>query len=145
MQVASNALNSPAATVLCDLEHDGLDVAVVGDRLRVWPVDLLTAKHELLIRRHRDELITLVGDSGVQARVAVYRQQLSDVPAGRAPAFVFRPGTPYTKAACFSCGVKHPEPRWGRCWKCSLAWRLAARVPIAAEQAAAYDGVRVVA
>ena len=145
MQVASNALNSPAATVLCDLEHDGLDVAVVGDRLRVWPVELLTAKHEVLIRRHRDELITLVGDSGVQARVDAYRRQLKNVPAGSAPAFVFRPGTPYTKSACFSCGAALAEPLYGRCWRCSLSWRLAARVPIAAEQAAAYDAARVVA
>ena len=143
MEVTTNILASPAATVLCDLEHDGLDVAVVGDRLRVWPVELLTAKHELLIRR--DELVALVGDSGVQARVDAYRRQLKDVPAGSAPAFVFRPGTPYTTVACFSCGAEHLQPRWGRCWRCSLSWRLAARVPIAAEQAAVYDGARVVA
>ena len=42
MQVTSNVLNSPAVAVLCDLEHAGLDLAVVNGRLRVWPADLLT-------------------------------------------------------------------------------------------------------
>ena len=144
MQVTQNVLDSPAVAVLCDLEHAGLDLAVVNGRLRVWPVERLTGACELLIQQHRDELVTLVGDSGVRARVAAYRQQLREVPAGSAPAFVFRPGTPYRKTACLSCGVALPEPRWGRCWQCSLAWRLAVRVPIADERAA-YDSARVVA
>ena len=46
---------------------------------------------------------------------------------------------------CFSCGAALPEPRYGRCRRCSLAWRLAVGVPIPAEWAAAYDGARVVA
>ncbi len=145
MPVTQHVLNSPAVAVLYDLEHAGLDLAVVDGRLRVWPVERLTAACELLIQQHRDELVTLVGDSGVQARVAAYRQQLREVPAGSAPAFVLRPGTPYTKAICFSCGAVLPERRWGRCWQCSLAWRLAVRVPIAAERAVVYDEAKVMA
>jgi len=43
MHVTTDALNSPAVAVLCTLEHAGLDLAVVGGRLRVWPVERLTA------------------------------------------------------------------------------------------------------
>jgi hypothetical protein len=37
------------------------------------------------------------------------------------------------------------QPRQCFRWRCSLAWRLAAGVPIPAEHAAAYDRARVVA
>ncbi len=72
MPMTQNVLNSPAVAVLCDLEHDGLDLAVVDGRLRVWPVERLTAEHAQLIQQHRNALVTLVRicDEGVQARVA---------------------------------------------------------------------------
>ena len=143
----TDVLRSPAVAVLCGLEHAGLDLAVVNGRLRVWPVERLTAEHEQLIQQHRDELVTLVRicDEGVQERLAAFKQQLRETPEGTTPDFVFRRGTPYAKAVCFSCGAVLPEPRYGRCWRCSLAWRMSVGVPIPAERAAVYDGARVVA
>ena len=60
MQVTNNVLNSPAVAVLYGLKHAGLDLAVVNGRLRVWPVERLTAEHEQLIRQHRDALVSWV-------------------------------------------------------------------------------------
>ena len=147
MQVTSNVLKSSAVAVLCALEHAGLDLAVVDGRLRVWPVERLTPEHEHLIRLHRNELVALVRicDEGVQERLAAFKRQLRETPRGTTPDFLFRRGTPYAKAVCFSCGAVLPEPHYGRCWRCSLAWRMAVGVPIPAERAAAYDGARVVA
>ena len=146
MQVTTDVLNSPAVAVLCGLEHAGLDLAVVDGRLRVWPVERLTAEHEHLIQIHRDELVTLVRicADGVQERLSVFKKQRLEAPAGTMPAFVFRQ-TPYAKGICFSCGSGLSEPQFGRCLSCSLAWRMAAEVPIPAEQAAGYDEARVVA
>lgn len=75
MQVTQNVSDSSAVAVLCDLEHAGLDLAVVDGRLRVSPVERLTAEHEELIRQHRDALVTLVRicDQGVHERVTVFR------------------------------------------------------------------------
>ncbi len=50
------------------------------------------------------------------------------------PAFIFRLGTPYLQGICFSCGDPLPRPRFGRCWRCSLAWRLAAHVSTTARE-----------
>ncbi len=144
----TDVLDSPAMVVLCGLEHAGLDLAVVSGRLRVWPVERLTAEHEQLIQQHRNALVTLVQicDEGVQARVARFTHLIGDAPADVVlPALVFQAGVPYVKAQCFSCGDAIGEPRYGRCWRCSLAWRLAAGVSIPAERAAVYDGARVVA
>ena len=146
MQVTTDVLNSPAVAVLCGLEHAGLDLAVVDGRLRVWPVERLTAEDERLIQTHRNELVTLVRicDDGVQERLAVFKQQCREAQPGTLPAFMFR-RTPYAKGICFSCGETLPQPEFGRCWRCSLAWRMAAGVPTPAEHAAVYDRARVVA
>ena len=145
MQVTQNVLTSPAVAVLRDLEHAGLDLAVVDGRLRVWPVERLTAEHELLIRQHRNELVTLVRicDGATQERMVVFKQQFTDAPATQIPAFLFRLDLPYVKGACFSCGAALLEIRYGRYLLCSLAWRLAAGVGIPAELAAAVDEARV--
>ncbi len=145
MPVTQNVLNSPAVAVLCDLEHAGLDLAVVDGRLRVWPVERLTAEHERLIQQHRHALVTLVRicDDGVQERMAAFKQQLANTAADSIPSFLFRPDVPYVKGLCFSCGTELPEPRFGRCARCALAWRLAAGVDIPGELAAAVDGARV--
>ena len=132
MRLPQNVLDSPALAVLCDLENAGLDLAVVNGRLRVWPVERLVLEHEHQIQGHRDELVTLVRicDEGVQERLAAFKQALRKFPEGTSPDFVFRRGTSYGKAVCFSCGAALPAPRYGRCWRCSLAWRLAAKVSI---------------
>ena len=94
--LAQNVLDSSAVAVLCGLEHAGLDLAVVDGRLRVWPVERLTAEHEHLIRLHRNELVALVRicDEGVQERLAAFKQQLRETPRGTTPDFLFRRGTP---------------------------------------------------
>ena len=142
-----DVLNSPAVAVLCGLEHAGLDLAVVDGRLRVWPVERLTNDHEALIKQHRDALVTLIGicDQGVQERLAAFKQQLRDTPDGTTPDFIFRRETAYAKTICFSCGAALSELGYGRCWRCSLAWRMAAGVPIPAERASVYDEALVVA
>ncbi len=146
MQVTHDVLSSPAVAVLCDLEQAGLDLAVVDGRLRVWPAERLTDEHERMIQEHRDELVALVRicDAGVQERLVAFKRQLAKAPKGTTPDFVFQRGTAYAKGLCFSCGAALPEPQYGRCWRCSLAWRMAAGVSIPAEQAA-YDSARVVA
>ena len=75
--------------------------------------------------------------------MVVFKQQFADAPATQIPAFLFRLDLPYVKGACFSCGVALLEIRYGRCLRCSLAWRLAAGVGIPAELAAAVDEARV--
>ena len=115
MQLTQSVLDSPAVAVLCDLEHAGLDLAVVDGHLRVWPVERLTAGHEQLIRQHRDELVTLVRmcDDGVQDRLAVFKQQLREAPEGTMPDFVYVRSTAYAKGVCFSCGTALATPEYG--------------------------------
>ena len=92
--------------------------------------------------------MTLVNicDDNVQLRVARFEQVMRDTPAGILfSAFVFRSVVPYVLDRCFSRGDALEAPRWGSCWRCSLAWRLAARVPIAAAVVSAHDDARIVA
>ena len=147
MEPTQDVLNSPAVAVLGGLEDAGLDLAVVDGRLRVWPVERVTAEHEQLIQEHRNELVTLVRicDGAVQFRLAAFKTQIRNAPEGTMPDFVYVRSTAYAKGVCFSCATALATPEYGRCWRCSLAWRMAAGVPIPAEQAAAYDGARVVA
>ena len=146
MEPTQDVLSSAAVAVLGGLEDAGLDLAVVDGRLRVWPVERVTADHEHLIRQHRDELVALVRsrDEGVQERIAVFRAQLEADPTTIGP-FLFKAGVPYGRGVCFSCGARLPDACFGRCWRCSLGWRLAYRLPVPAELVAAHDEARVVA
>ncbi len=87
--------------------------------------------------KHKPALIILVRicDQGVQDRVTVYRAQLEADPSTVGP-FIYTAGVPYSKGVCFSCGVGLPDACFGRCWRCSLGWRLAYRLPVPAELAA---------
>ena len=147
MQATKSVLDSPAVAVLCGLEDAGLDLAVVDGRLRVWPVERLTAEHEQLIQEHRDALVTLVRicDDGVQERLVTFKKQIKNAPEGTMPDFVYVRGTAYAKGVCFSCGTALATPAYGRCWRCALAWRMAAGLPVPTELGAAYDEARVVA
>ena len=89
--------------------------------------------------------LVLVCDDAVQDRLAVYKAQLAAVPAGSTPDFVFQRGTVHARGVCFSCAAPLAVPEFGRCWRCSLAWRLALQQPIPAELAAIYDTTKVVA
>ena len=40
--------------------------------------------------------------------------------------FLVCPDLRWERGQCFSCGDKLGAPRYGRCWRCHLAWRWAA-------------------
>jgi hypothetical protein len=120
-------LNSDAAGLLLRLTAAGLDFRRDGDRLFCRPVGRVPANLRAPLHAAKPELLTLL-DDGVQQRRAAFETQLAAAPSTRVPAFIFRVGTPYQEGICFSCGDGLPVPRFGRCWRCSFAWRLATRV-----------------
>lgn len=133
---SSDVLASPAVEVLCRLEAEGLSFEVTPQgRFRVTPAQRLSSELAALVRQHRDDLVLLthVCDRGVQARIDVFRRQIDAAPVGVVlPALLFRRGLAHERGRCFSCGDALERSRWGRCWRCALAWRLAARVPLTA-------------
>ena len=139
-------LESSAVRVLAELKR--LDCRVAFDaegRLHVAPKSRIPVPLLSELTKVAGDLKQLVRicDDGTQQRIAVFRRQLADTPAPQVPAFLFQPGVPYVKGHCFSCGAKLAEDRFGRCVRCSLAWRLAAGVDLPAELAAAVDEARV--
>jgi hypothetical protein len=141
-----DVFQSPAVAILCGLEHDGFTVELTADGvLSIAPRSRLTPERMQAIAACKDALKQLLRgcDAGVTDRVAEFRRQLAAVPAPRCPAFLFRSDVAYVRGVCFSCGDALPEPRFSRCWRCSLAWRLASRLPVPADLAAALDVARV--
>ena len=145
MAKLTDALASPAVEVLVGLETKGFELTVVGGHLDVDPGARLSAEQVAKLTEYRDELVLLVliFDDGTQQRVAVFEQQLANTPAPQIPAFLFQPDVPHVRGHCFSCGAKLAENRFGRCVRCSLAWRLAAGVDLSAELPAAVDEASV--
>ena len=125
MQRPSNvSLTETAVGVLCALDDEGFDVDVVGGQLSIRPAHRLTDTHRATIRRHRDDLIVLVQscDPGVASRRALFlRQWLLD----HTTTFLICPDLGWKRGQCFSCGDALSEPRYGRCWRCRVAWHLA--------------------
>ena len=142
-----DVLSSPAVPLICELELAGFDLSVVNSRLRVSPASKLKPDVVQRIHNHRESLKTLVRicDATTQARRALFARQWADAPPSHIPAFLICPNLPYQRGVCFSCGNRLDRLRFGRCWRCSLAWRLACRLPIPAEIARAYDEGKVVA
>lgn len=138
-------LGSSALSLLRNLKRLGCRIELASDRLIVEPASRLTDAQRAAVRAHARELAVLVrcSDDGVKARRDVFRQQLEAAPFGTVPAFVFRNHVPYVRGACFSCGDGLPEPRFSRCWRCSLAWRLVCGLLVATDFTAAMDGARV--
>lgn len=131
-----DALDSPAVGILSQLEADGFRVRLEPDtRLVIAPRSQLTPERMAEIRQHKAALTLLLRcrDAGVVARRDAFRAQFGATPAPRVPMFLFRPGVPYVPGVCFSCGDPLPALRFARCWRCSLAWRLAAGVRIASD------------
>ena len=119
-----DVLIDPAVGALCALEDAGLDLAVVNNRLRVWPTELLTPERERAIRQYRVEFLVLVRvcDEGVQARRDAFVRLLETAPAGVVvPVLLFREGVPYERGVCFSCGDALEAGRFSRCWRCGVA------------------------
>lgn len=144
-QPTSDVFSSPALPLLLDLDRLGCRVELTPDRLIVEPASRLTVEQQAAVHAHARELAFLVRccDAGVVARRDVMRAQYDQAPAGYVPALLFRLDIPYVAGRCFSCGDELMTFRVGRCWRCALAWRLAARVPISSELADAFDGARV--
>jgi hypothetical protein len=94
---------------------------------------------------HKDAIKTLLRccDEGVVARRDSFRAQFDAAPVEIIPALLFRADVPYVSGRCFSCGEETGRPAFGRCWRCSLAWRLACRLPIPADLGAAMDTAKV--
>ncbi|MBI2187323.1 MAG: hypothetical protein HYU37_09440 [Acidobacteria bacterium] len=139
-------LDSAAVAILCDLERDGFRVQLEpDDAIVIVPRSKLTPERMTAIAEHKGAIKVLLRclDPGVLERRDVMRAQIEATPAGYVPAFLFRSDVPYVAGRCFSCGDGLQQFRVGRCWRCALAWRLAARMPIPADLADALDGARV--
>jgi hypothetical protein len=143
--VTASVLDSPALTLLLELEQQGCRVDLTHHKLVIEPASRLTPEQRAAVFAYARELALLVRclDPGVVERRDLFRRQLESTPAPRVPTFLFRSDVPYVRAACFSRGDALPEARFSRCWRCSLAWRLVCRVPISTELAAAMDGARI--
>lgn len=150
----AHLLRSPALDLLLTLERDRFQIeATETDALRIAPADRLHPDQAAQVRRYKVELPALIRacDEGVQVRLEAFRDQYRQTPAPKLPAFIFRPGTPYRAGACCSCGVALPAAvtrtvtcrrpdgtstdvvltqRYGRCWQCAFAWRLAVGVSL---------------
>lgn len=145
MTPSPDVFDSPALPLLATLQARGCHVELTSDTLIVKPASRLTPEEQAAVRTYAQGLAMLLRwcDSGVRARRDVMRQQFDSAPAGQVPGLLFRPHLPYVEGRCFSCGDALQRFRIGRCWRCALAWRIAARVLISADIADALDGARV--
>ena len=143
----TDVLASPAVAILRGLELDGFHVALTAaGGLVIAPKSKLTPERMRTIAGCKDALTALVAsatDAGVTARRDRFHRQFVQAPAGTVPLFVVRAGISYQPGVCFSCGDPLPERRFGRCWRCALAWRLATGVAIPVSLAEALDTAKV--
>lgn len=142
-----DVLASPALALLLDLEQLGCHVEVTPDTIVVEPASKLTAAQQSAVRAYAPELALLLRccDAGVQVRRDTFARQIAAAPPGTIPAFVLEPAPLYAAGVCFSCGDTLQAFRYGRCWRCALAWRLAAGVPMPLALADALDAARLTA
>lgn len=148
MSPSSDVLNSPALPLLLQLEAAGVRFRLDADVVRVSPRGVLTPDQREVFRQHHGAvrvLVAIVTDAGVHARRDAFRQQFEATPAPACPGFLFKSDVSYVAGTCFSCGEALPSVRFGRCWRCSVAWRLAVGVPIPADVAVAYESAKRVA
>jgi hypothetical protein len=77
--MAADVLNSPAVSLLCQLEADGFELAAVDNRLLVKPLEKLPDGVRQQLGVHRQELVTLIRicDEGAQARTHTFVEQLA--------------------------------------------------------------------
>lgn len=131
---------SPVVGVLVELERAGAQFKLAdGQILFRRHRGILTPEHRKVLSDHgaAAHLLVLVAtDAGVHARRDAFRRRLDDADPFTLPGNLFVPNVPYQAGACFSCGDPLPEPRFGRCVRCSLGWWLACHAPITAALAA---------
>ena len=144
----ATVFESPALLLLVELEHAGFQLRLSsGDRIQVEPGSKLTDAQRRFLTDYKVAIVMLLRccDDGVVDRRDAFRAQLEVTAPQMTPAFLFRPDVPYVAGRCFSCGEVNGRATFGRCWRCSLAWRLACRLPIPADLAAVIDSARKVA
>jgi hypothetical protein len=142
--MTADVLASPALPLLVNLERRGCRFRIDGPHICIHSRRGLTAADRAALQANYEDAIALVRlatDAAVHARRDVFRQQLETAHPPTVPAFLFRPDVPYAQGTCFSCGETLSAVRFGRCWRCSLAWRLACHLSIPVN---ASDDARVV-
>jgi hypothetical protein len=146
--MASDVINSPAVPLLLSLEEQGFTLTLTANgRLQVAPGSRLSAEQREQLVAQKDALLVLVrvSDPDVMLRRDVFRRRLDSAERTTLPALLYRADVPYAAGVCFSCGDKNGRSGYGRCWRCSLAWRLAARAPVPADIASVLDVAKQVA
>lgn len=134
----TDIISSPALPLVAELEASGFEWRLVDDRVQVRPVAALTADLRARLRERYPQVVELMRtiDGGVRARREQFSVEWQRRLADTSPRFLFRGDVPYVFAVCFSCGEPNGE-KWGRCWRCALAWRLAigAHIPTVIDEA----------
>jgi hypothetical protein len=146
--VMTEVFESPALPLLLALEARAIHVELTADgRLVVEPASRLTTDEQTAIRAHARGLALLVRicDRDIQKRREAFAEQLAHTHPPGLPALLLRPHVPYVKGTCFSCGVILHTLIFGRCWRCSLACRLACGLSIPLDLVMAMDAARIVA
>lgn len=141
--VTPDVFENQALTLFRQLKAEGFEFQVAEPNiLRVRPVGRVTPELRAELQRHKSHLLMLC-DTGVWARHDVFTRQLDAAPSSvLVPRFVFRESQ-YSKGRCHACGEALECVRWGSCWRCMLARRLACRAPIPANLLAAHDEARI--
>jgi hypothetical protein len=124
--MASMAFDAPAVSLLLELEGQGFTVQLSDSAaLLIEPGSTLSIDQRQRLVQLKSDVIALLQawDLGVCQRREVFAQQIA-ASDGAIPALVFVPHITYTRGVCFSCSARLPEPKYGRCWRCRLAWRL---------------------
>jgi hypothetical protein len=145
--MTTEVIGSTAERILSDLRHDGFRVELTPeDAVTIAPRSRLTSERMQAIAASKNALkVLLRNDAGVVERRVVFEQQLACTPPPRVPAFMFKEGVAYASGLCFSCGDELSELTYARCWRCSIAWRLACGLTLSSELAKALDGAKVIA
>jgi hypothetical protein len=145
---AASVFDSPVLPVYVELAHRGVSVTLRPDgAVKIHPRSALTPVECAILQAYRHDLRLLlrICDPGVAERQEAFRRQLEATPPPAVPAFLCKPDVPYVAGVCFSCGDETGRLAFGRCWRCSLAWRLACRLPIPVDLAMAVDAARIAA
>jgi hypothetical protein len=132
--------------LILEIEAAGVELAVEGRQLLARPDTKLSADHRARLKAQYAPVVALLRtfDDGVKDRRTVFEGQIAA--AGDRvvlPLLTYRPDLAYVADRCWSCGDALERPTFGRCWRCSVAWRLAAGVQVP-ELAHALDGAKAV-
>lgn len=122
-----------AVSLFTDLRERGFAVEISTGGVAVSPATRLTPEDAQQLRTHRDALLELLVrlDDGVRARLRRFEELLAVPRHVVLPALTMLDPAPTPEAGrCGSCGVLTGSRRWGACWRCRCAWRLAIKVSL---------------